>query len=574
MIAPPPTAEQNRLGWAALLAITGLAAWLRFHHLDIKPLHFDEGVNGWKILHLLDTGEYLYRPQKHHGPLLFYANAAGVALGGATIGALRFVPALVGTLAVPALLLFRRSLGWTGVCLAAFAVAVAPIEVYFSRTAIHEIYLFFFQLVLVGAMASWGFDPRRWKLVLAAGSLALMFATKETTVLSVAAMLPALVVALWAGREEVGGGNRPVVAQSPAARWPAVRRTMVVFRDDPVGIWVAGGVGLAIWAALFSSFGTHPNGVVDFFAAFVRWGETGTAERGHDKVWSYFWTQILLPYDRPLLTLGGIGLVWGGVRRDRLAIFSAMWFALSAALYSAIPYKTPWCVLAFSGPLFLGVGCLGKYVRDWLSGALRWGILALAVAMLTAWGAPLGVGNSLTRWIAPRGDSWTINQAEYDVVAHPFIYAQTLREYDDLVSDVRGLLATSPDGPPRANFVAVHYPLRYYLYAPSSTRPPDTAWVQDFEDGILPPEALDLLVVQTDDVARVEAAFGEDFVRRRYQQRPDHSIDVFVRETAWDQFVAAAASGVVAAPSDRQGLQTYSDEKAREIEAAPALGTR
>ena len=43
--------------WAPWL-IVGLAAFLRFFWLDIKPPHFDEGINGWFVDQMVKSGFY------------------------------------------------------------------------------------------------------------------------------------------------------------------------------------------------------------------------------------------------------------------------------------------------------------------------------------------------------------------------------------------------------------------------------------------------------------------------------------------------------------------------------------
>src|SRR5437773_9335993 len=59
-------------GWAPWL-ILGLAIFLRFLLLGIKPPHFDEGINGWFVDQVVKTGFYKYDPTNYHGPLHFYA---------------------------------------------------------------------------------------------------------------------------------------------------------------------------------------------------------------------------------------------------------------------------------------------------------------------------------------------------------------------------------------------------------------------------------------------------------------------------------------------------------------------
>jgi len=124
--------------WQTVLLITALAAALRFYNLSSLPLgmHGDEAVPGLearRILHQGWIGPYsplaLGQPS---GPLYFVAIA--VWFFGNTIFAVRLVPALMGTLAVPALyLLLRRNLDRPTTLLGALLLAVMSWHLHFSR---------------------------------------------------------------------------------------------------------------------------------------------------------------------------------------------------------------------------------------------------------------------------------------------------------------------------------------------------------------------------------------------------------------------------------------------------------
>ena len=60
-------------GWWIDAAIVLLAFALRIAWIEMKPLHFDEGVNGWFVDQMTRTGYYHYDPGNFHGPLHFYA---------------------------------------------------------------------------------------------------------------------------------------------------------------------------------------------------------------------------------------------------------------------------------------------------------------------------------------------------------------------------------------------------------------------------------------------------------------------------------------------------------------------
>ena len=60
----------SRKGALLLLGLLVLIAGaLRLPGLDLKPLHSDEGVNGWFTLRLYWWDLYRYRPSDYHGPV-------------------------------------------------------------------------------------------------------------------------------------------------------------------------------------------------------------------------------------------------------------------------------------------------------------------------------------------------------------------------------------------------------------------------------------------------------------------------------------------------------------------------
>src|SRR5213080_3164824 len=65
--------QQPAIIWLANCAVvTAIAAFLRFFWLALKPLHHDEGVNGFFLTNLVRDGIYKYDPANYHGPTLYY----------------------------------------------------------------------------------------------------------------------------------------------------------------------------------------------------------------------------------------------------------------------------------------------------------------------------------------------------------------------------------------------------------------------------------------------------------------------------------------------------------------------
>src|SRR5690606_22237789 len=127
-------------------AITTAASFLRFYDLALKPLHHDEGVNGWFLTTLFNQGIYHYDPSNYHGPTLYYISLAFTTVFGLDTIPVRASVAVFGVLTVILLFYLRRYVGDIGALAAAAFVALSPGMVYISRYFIHEILFVFFGL--------------------------------------------------------------------------------------------------------------------------------------------------------------------------------------------------------------------------------------------------------------------------------------------------------------------------------------------------------------------------------------------------------------------------------------------
>jgi uncharacterized protein (TIGR03663 family) len=204
--APVQAAVSERTWLIACAAILLVAAFLRLYDLNLVPLHHDEGVNGNFLVRLVREGAYHYDPANYHGPTLYYFAAVvpwilRLLFGpnaqdqyGLTTVAIRCIPALFGIATVALIFTLRRNLGTIATLSAGFLLAISPGAVYLSRYFIHETLFVFFTLGIVVALLKYFEDPHPVYLILGALSAALLFATKETAIISVAVLVIALVL--------------------------------------------------------------------------------------------------------------------------------------------------------------------------------------------------------------------------------------------------------------------------------------------------------------------------------------------------------------------------------------------
>src|ERR1041384_4107561 len=119
-------------------AIIGLAVFLRFLLLGMKPPHFDEGINGWFVDQVVKNGFYRYDPTNYHGPLHFYVLLLFEDLFGRTLWALRLPVVLVSIICVWLMFKFEPLVGRNVTRLAALAMAVSPGFIFYGRYSINE----------------------------------------------------------------------------------------------------------------------------------------------------------------------------------------------------------------------------------------------------------------------------------------------------------------------------------------------------------------------------------------------------------------------------------------------------
>src|SRR5499427_3647668 len=172
--------------------ILGLATFLRFFLLGIKPPHFDEGINGWFVDQTLHNGFYKYDPTNYHGPLHFYVLLLSESLLGRNLWAIRLPVVLVSIACVWLMLKFEPFVGRNVSRIAALAMAVSPGCVFYGRYAIHEVWLQFFSMMFIlGLLGLWrrGTVTYLW---LAGVGLTGMVLTKETYAIHVACALLAI----------------------------------------------------------------------------------------------------------------------------------------------------------------------------------------------------------------------------------------------------------------------------------------------------------------------------------------------------------------------------------------------
>jgi uncharacterized protein (TIGR03663 family) len=443
-----------------------VAFWLRFHQIEIKPLHHDEGVNSYFLLNLARSGEYKYDPTNYHGPTLYYLALIALRVFGETDFALRFWPAFFGALSVGMLWFLRNHLGTVGAPVAAFGVALSPGLVYFSRDFIHEMSFGCFSLGLV--IGAWRYVETKkfvW-LVLLSVSAGLLFATKETAIINAAVMIIALLcAAIW--------DNTSKLVRARSFSFSALAGTL---RTDLAGMLPSldhtlAAIILFVFTNVFfySSLFTHWQGVTDAVKSVFLWAQRSDSE--HVKsFWYYF--GILLKLELPLVIGSLLGCLFVTLRGARFWLFAAAWTLGTTLAYSIIGYKTPWLMVSFLIPMAIVSGYGAQQLYQSLgpvSLRLLW-LVILVTAMTYCWKLTASVNfdkyddNSNSSGYFMRIGK-KLKFKPYVDGQYGYVYAQTDRDIYNFLHEFREKIDNLPTGGHTGVYLAApeYWPLPWYL---------------------------------------------------------------------------------------------------------------
>jgi len=442
-----------------ILAATIAALALRLPRLRQRPMHGDEAVHAIKFGKLLAEGVYRYNPDEYHGPTLNYLTLIPARIVSAekltevSELTLRIVPVFCGVLLVLLILLAGDGLGWGAAVYAAVLTAISPAMVFYSRYYIQEILLVCFTF---GAIV-FGYRYIRSKKItwalLTGMSLGLMHATKETCIIAFGSMLLALVVTL------LMRGLKDFLINT--------------VKEIKLSHLIAGLAAGAVVSALFySSFLTNPRGILDSVRTYTTYFDRAGGNSLHIHPWYYYlkmliysrygdgprWTEALIVILAVVgfiaaLTKKGLqdirhktqdtrhktqdtGLesgVWSlesGVNVHLLR-FIGFYTLVLTAVYSVIPYKTPWCMLGFLHGMILLAGVGAVVLVKLLPNVLP----RLIILLL------LFESSVLLTW-----QSYLSNYKFYADSRNPYVYAHPTNEVFTIAEKIEEYASVHEDG--------------------------------------------------------------------------------------------------------------------------------
>jgi uncharacterized protein (TIGR03663 family) len=511
---------------------------MRVTQLEQRPMHGDEANQAVRAGTLLEQGVYHYDPADHHGPVLYYAalpfcRASTRVFAETTEFNFRLVPLFFSMLTLLLMLGLYRSDGRglfstpMGAFIAVALVAVSPAMNYYSRFFIQETMLVTFLTgILVCAVRYVGPISSRAKMAYAGGlgcSLGLALATKETVVLSIAA--GALALVLTCGFKRI--------------------RDAWCWRDALI---VVGGAGVVAFL-FYSSFLTYPRGAYDaVFSTIGTYFKRATAVPEHQHAWNFYlkflfgwrygkgpvWSEVgVLVIPIGVAVLAPV-IRWGVAMKNQAAddltpqmrwtLFVACYTGVLTLLYSAIPYKTPWCILSFlQGFLLLaavGIDMLHHELRH----SKKWGFIVGTIGVILLYG---GVGYLLNLRLEKSRKACFTYSAD---IRNPYVYAHTGMDAMKLVESIEHAAMMKKGQGMYEISIAIaapasdYWPLPWYLR--KYTNVGYWSSVADIPAEFKP----DILIVSADQGDQTERCIGKNAQSNFFGIRPGTLLILFVRE--------------------------------------------
>jgi uncharacterized protein (TIGR03663 family) len=533
----------------AIALILGLG--FRLVRLDLRPMHHDEANQAIRFGTLLETGEYRYDKNDHHGPTLYYLTLpAAWVRGQETLSSLdehtlRIVPAIFGGCLILLTCFLAKDLGQLAIVFSAFLVSLSPALTYFSRFYIQESLLAFFILGFLIALGRYLLHPNivwaLWTGVFAG----LAYSTKETSVILI---INATVACILAGLLHKRSNTIPVHENTSSRdkenfqMSPGQSKSHIAARS--AHFFAAIGIAILIAVIFYTSFFRNPLGILESIRAFGIYIDRGTDPGIHTHPWSFYlrilsfsssegvaWTEGLIL----VLALAGLVFTFSANRMAKKGMLSAValfWLryiacysVLTAAVFSIIRYKTPWNLIHFHIGFILLAGCGASLLIQLPKTRVIRGLLIVVVVSA---GCHLGLQN------------WKANYRYPADTRNPYVYAQTSPDFLRLVRRVADMAALHPDGTDMLIKVIAdpheQWPLPWYIRNMHRVG----YWTNVAEAGRL--DDAPVLIASQENAEELEAALGDRYISEFYGLRPWVLLTLHIERPLWERFLKSTVN--------------------------------
>jgi uncharacterized protein (TIGR03663 family) len=318
----------------------------------------------------------------------------------------------------------------------------------------------------------------------------------------------------------------------------------------PSHVIVAIVAAVVVSTLFYSSFFTNPDGILDSFWAYTIYLNQAGQNNLHAHPW-YYYLDILTwmeGFERPvwnedlIVVMAAVGFIIAmtpkGISTVNLTLlrFLAFYTLIMTVVYSAIPYKTPWCLLGFLHGMILLAAV---------------GVAALIKMSLYRWEKPV-VGCLLVLFglLLPVGQAYLGSYKYYADSFNPYVYAHTTMDVFDIARRVEEIARASPDGHnihiPIICPAGDYWPLPWYLRSF-----PNVGWWNDVEENI--PDAPVIIAPPSVESALLKKLYelpppGEKnlyvpLFDSYTELRPQVELRGFVIKDIWDRFLQSQSTG-------------------------------
>lgn len=322
-------------------------------------MHGDEANQAYQFQLLWEDGTYKYEPRDFHGPTLYFMTLPWMKIAGADSfkdtekGHFRSLPLVFSVLTALCGLLMLDLLTRKGVLALTSMLMLSPSMIYYNTYYIQESLLVFGMTAFIASLWRFYKSSGVFWLVGAGAALGFMHATKETFIISIFAVLVALLLTFG----------------------KSINLLKTKIKTKNVAIFLGSAAFVSV--IFYSSFFTYGRGPIDSITSMtnhigrglgiIDFPEHLTSGKGHAKSQSYYLQNIIGHYPRKFTSTVKDVFSNNAARPVTEILFFCLWVSsiffwkkragklanshkfffwntlIVLLIYSFIPYKTPWC---------------------------------------------------------------------------------------------------------------------------------------------------------------------------------------------------------------------------------------